>query len=86
MAKLTKAQRSRLTTIGKVCARDRDGFCSKYDAGYPNWPMESRLSDAGLIEVVEDPGRPWPIHSAKGYRITDAGRAALAEHNRRDKH
>lgn len=78
MAKLTKAQRERLAMIAKVCARDRDGFCSKYDAGYPNWPMEARLKDAGLIEIIEDECYRWPMHSAKGYRITDAGRAALS--------
>ncbi|MDR5172969.1 PadR family transcriptional regulator [Methylobacillus flagellatus] len=76
MAKLTKAQRDRLTRIRKGC--DLAGVCSDGGAGFPAWPIIARLADAGCIEIVEGEYGRWPMHPAKGYRITEAGRQALA--------
>lgn len=75
MKKLTKAQKERLRRIRQACDRDREGYCSAYDAGYPAWPMVAALKDAALIEIVQSDYGRWPVNPAKGYRITAAGRA-----------
>lgn len=72
---MTKAQLIRLSYIKRAC--DRAGICSRYDAGYPNWPMVLKLEEAGLIEIdYEEPGQSI-FRPVKGYRITQAGRDAL---------
>lgn len=77
--KLTRAQKARLKLIAAGCQRAEDGVCSRHDAGYPAWPMEARLRDAGMIEIVSSRYGRWPMHSCDGYRLTEAGRKFLAE-------
>lgn len=70
---VTPAMKKYLWRIRDACQKNPDGTCSRWDVGNPKYPMETKLVEAGYIELVHGAG----FGSRGRYRWLSHGATAL---------